>query len=63
MMGWGRWSIESCLGPRLGLKEEALELVELVFARCPEKRDWIEHHPDYDCPRRSEIPEVLSRLK
>ena len=38
----------ACLRERLGLKEEALDLLERVFARGWRKRDWVEHDPDYD---------------
>ncbi|HEY2807390.1 MAG TPA: winged helix-turn-helix domain-containing protein [Steroidobacteraceae bacterium] len=37
-----------CLHLRLGLKEEALEILERVFGRGWGKRDWVEHDPDYD---------------
>jgi hypothetical protein len=32
----------------LGLKEEALDLLERVFGRGWGKRDWVERDPDYD---------------
>ncbi|HEY1491396.1 MAG TPA: winged helix-turn-helix domain-containing protein [Steroidobacteraceae bacterium] len=38
----------ACLHLRLGLKEEALEILERVFGRGWGKRDWVEHDPDYD---------------
>lgn len=41
----------ACLCARLGQKEEALELLERVFARGWGKRDWVEHDPDYDILR------------
>ncbi|MFQ5701519.1 MAG: tetratricopeptide repeat protein [Acidobacteriota bacterium] len=41
----------ACLRARLGLKEEAIELLEKTFARGFGKRDWIEHDPDYDSLR------------
>jgi hypothetical protein len=34
-----------------GQKEEALALLERVFARGMGKRDWVEHDPDYDSLR------------
>jgi tetratricopeptide (TPR) repeat protein len=41
----------ACLRAREGLKDEALELLERVFACGRGKRDWIEHDPDYDLLR------------
>ena len=41
----------ACLHARAGLKEEALRILERVFARGWGKRDWIEHDPDYDSLR------------
>jgi TolB-like protein len=41
----------ACLRARLGLKEDALDLLERVFARGWGKRDWVEHDPDYDILR------------
>lgn len=41
----------ACLRAKLGQKEEALELLERVFARGWGKRDWIEQDPDYDILR------------
>jgi TolB-like protein/Flp pilus assembly protein TadD len=41
----------ACLYARVGMKEEALELLEKTFARGWGKRDWIEHDPDYDSLR------------
>lgn len=41
----------ACLRAKLGQKEEALELLERVFARGWGKRDWIEQDPDYDIMR------------
>jgi TolB-like protein/tetratricopeptide (TPR) repeat protein len=38
----------ACLNARSGRKEEALDLLERVFARGRGKRDWVEHDPDYD---------------
>jgi adenylate cyclase len=38
----------ACLRARIGPKEEALKLLERVFARGWGKRDWVEHDPDYD---------------
>jgi adenylate cyclase len=43
--------LAACLRCKLGLKEEALELLERVFARGWGKRDWVEHDPDYDLLR------------
>jgi adenylate cyclase len=41
----------ACLHAKLGQKEDALALLERVFARGWGKRDWIEHDPDYDILR------------
>ncbi|MGE5244842.1 MAG: winged helix-turn-helix domain-containing tetratricopeptide repeat protein [Betaproteobacteria bacterium] len=41
----------ACLHAKAGQKEEALALLERVFARGWGKRDWVEHDPDYDILR------------
>jgi serine/threonine protein kinase/Flp pilus assembly protein TadD len=41
----------ACLRAKLGRKEDALEILEFVFARGWGRRDWIEHDPDYDSLR------------
>src|SRR5215510_11522527 len=41
----------ACLHAKLGQKEDALELLERVFARGWGKRDWVENDPDYDILR------------
>ena len=41
----------ACLHAKVGDIEEALALLERVFARGWGKRDWIEHDPDYDILR------------
>ena len=38
----------ACLRSQLGLKDEALSLLERTFAKGYGKRDWIERDPDYD---------------
>jgi adenylate cyclase len=54
----------ACLRSKLGLKEEALELLERVFARGWRKRDWVEHDPDYDILRDDpRFKKLLARLK
>jgi len=54
----------ACLRARLGLKEEALGLLERVFARGWGKRDWVEHDPDYDILRDDpRFKKLLARLK
>ena len=54
----------ACLRARLGLKEEALELLERVFARGWGKRDWVEHDPDYDILRDDpRFTRLLAKLK
>jgi adenylate cyclase len=41
----------ACLHAKLGQKDEAIDLLERVFARGWGKRDWIDHDPDYDILR------------
>ena len=60
---WSRRSLElhpddmsalinaACLRAQMGKKEEALDLLERVFAKGWGKRDWIENDPDYDTLR------------
>ncbi len=73
---WSRRSLElypqdmgalinsACLRARIGPKEEALQLLERVFARGWGKRDWVEHDPDYDSLRDDpRFERLLSRLK
>ena len=40
-----------CLRARLGLKEEALAILERVCSRGWGKRDWIDQDPEYDLLR------------
>jgi adenylate cyclase len=73
---WSRRSLElypddmstlvnaACLHAKLGKKEDALELLERVFARGWGKRDWVEHDPDYDILRDDpRFLKLLARLK
>lgn len=54
----------ACVHARLGNKEEALVLLERVFAKGWGKRDWIEHDPDYDSLRNEpRFKELLAGLK
>jgi len=54
----------ACLRAKAGLKEEALELLERVFARGWGKREWVEHDPDYDILRDDpRFKKLLARLK
>jgi adenylate cyclase len=54
----------ACLYAKVGLKEEALELLERVFARGWGKRDWVEHDPDYDILRDDpRFKKLIARLK
>ena len=54
----------ACLRTKAGQKEEALELLERVFARGWGKRDWVEHDPDYDILRDDpRFQKLLARLK
>jgi adenylate cyclase len=41
----------ACLRARLGLKDEALDLLERVLTKGWGKKDWIIHDPDYDSLR------------
>ncbi len=53
----------ACLSAKLGLKEEALDYLERVFARGWGKRGWIEHDPDYDIVRdEPRFKRLLARL-
>jgi len=46
------------------LPEQALELLERVFARGWGKRDWVEHDPDYDILRDDpRFQNLLAKLK
>jgi len=54
----------ACLHAKAGKKEEALQLLERVFARGWGKRDWVEHDPDYDSLRDDpRFKKLLARLK
>jgi len=54
----------ACLHAKAGQREEALELLERVFAKGWGKRDWIEHDPDYDILRDDpRFKTLLARLK
>ena len=54
----------ACLRAKLGQKEEALNLLERVFAKGWGKRDWIEHDPDYDILRDDpRFQNLLAKLK
>jgi adenylate cyclase len=73
---WSRRSLEldaddmsalfnaACLHSRAGEKEDAMGLLERVFARGWGKRDWIEHDPDYDILRDDpRFKRLLAKLK
>jgi TolB-like protein/tetratricopeptide (TPR) repeat protein len=54
----------ACLRAKSGLKEEALEILERIFARGWGKRDWVEHDPDYDILRDDpRFINLLAKLK
>jgi adenylate cyclase len=54
----------ACLRVKSGQKEEALELLERVFARGWGKRGWVEHDPDYDVLRDDpRFRKLLAKLK
>ena len=38
----------ACLRAKIGMNDEALEILEYVFERGWGKRDWIANDPDYD---------------
>jgi hypothetical protein len=54
----------ACLRAKLGMKVEALDLLERIFGKGWGKRDWIENDPDYD-PLRAEprFIAMMARLK
>ena len=54
----------ACLRSRLGLKEEAMDLLERVFNKGWGKKDWVENDPDYD-PLRKEprFIAMMAKLK
>ena len=54
----------ACFYAKAGQKEEALELLERVFAQGWGKRDWVEHDPDYDILRDDpRFKKLLAKLK
>jgi adenylate cyclase len=54
----------ACLHAKAGRKEDALAMLERVFARGWGKRDWVEHDPDYDILRDDpRFKKLLARLK
>ena len=54
----------ACLNAKAGQKEEALALVERLFARGWGKRDWVERDPSYDSVRNDpRFQKVLAKLK
>ena len=54
----------ACLHAKLRQKEEALALLERVFARGWGKREWVEHDPDYDILRDDpRFQQMLARMK
>jgi tetratricopeptide (TPR) repeat protein len=54
----------ACLYAKLGQKEEAISLLERVFARGWGKRDWVEQDPDYDILRDDpRFKKLLDKLK
>jgi adenylate cyclase len=75
-MAWSRRSVElnpddtctlvnhACLRARRGEKEEALRLLDGLFARGLGKRDWVLHDPDFDAFRGDpRFPPMVERLK
>jgi TolB-like protein/tetratricopeptide (TPR) repeat protein len=54
----------ACVHAKAGQKEEALTLLERVFARGWGKRDWVEHDRDFDILRDDpRFKSLLSKLK
>jgi tetratricopeptide (TPR) repeat protein len=75
-MEWSRRALElnpddmgslvnaACLHAKMKHKEEAINLLERVFARGWGKRDWVEHDPDYDILRDDpRFQKMLEKLK
>jgi adenylate cyclase len=73
---WSRRSLElyphdmgvlinaACMRCKMGLKEEALALLERVFSRGWGKRDWIDHDTDYDSLRDDpRFQQLIAKLK
>jgi Flp pilus assembly protein TadD len=52
------------LRARMGMKDEALDMLERVFGGGAGKKEWIEHDPDYD-PLRGDprFQSMLAKLK
>lgn len=54
----------ACLHARAGLKNEAIQILERVFARGWGKRDWVENDPDYDVLRDDpRFRQLVAKLK
>jgi tetratricopeptide (TPR) repeat protein len=54
----------ACLYAQEGIKEKALDLLEIVFGKGFGKRDWIEYDPDYDNIRNEpRFKALLEKLK
>jgi adenylate cyclase len=54
----------ACLTARTGRKDEALDLLDDLFARGLGKRDWVDHDPDFDLFRGDpRFERMLARLK
>lgn len=54
----------ACLWLKMGLKEEALALLQNAFSRGWGKRDWLENDPDYDLLRDDpRFQALLAKLK
>ena len=54
----------ACFRAKSGKKEEALEILERVFAKGWGKRDWVEHDPAYDTLRDDpRFKKLLAKLK
>jgi TolB-like protein/Tfp pilus assembly protein PilF len=75
-MEWSRRALElnpddmgslvnaACLHAKMKHKEEAINLLERVFARGWGKRDWVDHDPDYDILRDDpRFQKMLEKLK
>ncbi len=61
---WASSSTARCLRARIGLTEEALDLLDRMFGKGWGKKDWVENDPDYDSLRgEPRFIAMLAKLK